>query len=312
MLELDFSGKIHNFDISLNKKTTVRGSNNQSAVFKRPSNGHAKNRISIADSTMLRERGRLLNFETQTRRADSKIKKHQYTPVSNRSNNGLEPTFAIVEDNLIKRIKELEDRTVRASKRGVTVKVFDEKRVSIYIQGLKELQDSKLMPHSLTQYLIEGFEDTKRRMLTHEKSMSNINQVLIKQVNELEIKLKAKDTETHENNKNYRKTIKAIEKEKAELQEEKTSLLQRIFKLKEEANFYEVKADKLQKELDDIRQRELDRLEETDLDDVDLISEATKKKQKNLKPPHPLVPSLDFDKMRRLQEEEANKIKILK
>lgn len=261
---------------------------------------------------MLRERGKILNFETQTRRAESKVKKHQYTPVSNRSNNGLEPTFAMVEDNLIKRIKDLEDRTVRASKRGVTVKVFDEKRVSIYIQGLKELQDSKLMPHSLAQYLIEGFEDTKRRMLTHEKSLNSMNQVLIKQTNELESKVKIKDTEMHENNKKYRKTITNLEKDKAELQEEKASLLQRIFQLKEESNFYETKAAKLQKEIDDIRQRELDRLEETDLDDVDLISEASKKKQKSLKPPHPLVPSLDFDKMRKLQEEEANKIKILK
>ena len=64
--------------------------------------------------------------------------------------------------------------------------------------------------------------------------------------------------------------------------------------------------------MQDSRQREIDRLEETDLDDVDLISEATKKKQIVKKPPHPLVPSLDFDKLRRIQEEERNKLRIIK
>jgi len=64
--------------------------------------------------------------------------------------------------------------------------------------------------------------------------------------------------------------------------------------------------------LDDIKQREIERLEDTDLDDVDLISETTKKKHKNPKPPHPLVPSLDFVKLRKIQEEEMNKIRILK
>ena len=68
----------------------------------------------------------------------------------------------------------------------------------------------------------------------------------------------------------------------------------------------------MQKELDSVRDREIERLEDTDLDDVDLISEATKQKQAKVRPPHPLVPSLDFDKLRKLQEEEMNKIKIIK
>ena len=53
-------------------------------------------------------------------------------------------------------------------------------------------------------------------------------------------------------------------------------------------------------------------MEDTDLDDVDLISEATKKQKPKTQKPHPLVPSLDFDKLRKIQEEEANKLKILK
>jgi hypothetical protein len=262
---------------------------------------------------MLRERGKIFNFDSKTRRAESKFAKHQYTPVSNRSDHGPESTFAIIEDNLRKRIKELEERTMRASKRGLSIKVFDEKRISIYIQSLRDLLDSKLMPHSLAQILIEGFEDSKQRIIIHEKNMSDMNQVLVKQVSELQNKLKSLKTEMFEIDKETRMTLTGILEEKDKLQEEKTSLLQRLFKLNEETNFYEVKSEKLQKEIDGIRQREIDRLEETDLDDVDLISEATKKKQKDQedqKPPHPLVPSLDFDKMRKLQEEEANKIKI--
>jgi hypothetical protein len=298
-------------ELNIDKKPSVRGSHNQSSLFKRPTNRPIKNRVNLGDSSMLRERGKIFNFDTKTRRADSKFTKHQYTPVSNRSDHGPESTFAIIEDNLRKRIKELEERTVRASKRGLTVKVFDEKRISIYIQSLRDLLDSKLMPHSLAQILIEGFEDSKQRIIIHEKNMSDMNQVLVKQVSDLENKMKSIKNEMLEIDKETRMTLTGILEEKDKLQEEKTGLLQRLFKLNEETNFYEVKSDKLQKEIDDIRQREIDRLEETDLDDVGLISEATKKKQNNRKPPHPLVPSLDFDKMRKLQEEEANKIKIL-
>jgi hypothetical protein len=151
------------------KRQSIRGSFNDAAIFKRPSNKHIKNRISVMDSNMLRERGKFLNFENNTKRADSNVKKHQYTPVSNRSDSGIPLTFTSIEENLKKRVRDVDERTVRASKRGITIKIFDEKRMSIYIQGLKELHDSGLVPQSLTQFLIEGFEDTKRRMITHEK-----------------------------------------------------------------------------------------------------------------------------------------------
>lgn len=109
----------------------------------RPANRPAKSRISVVDSNMLREKGKFLNFETQARRAETKVNMHQYTPVSFRSDK-TDPSFKVIEDNIKTRLKELEERTVRASKRGVTVKVFDEKRMAIFIQAIKELIDFKL------------------------------------------------------------------------------------------------------------------------------------------------------------------------
>ena len=147
---------------------------------------------------MLREKGKFLKFETQTRRSESKMSKHQYTPVSNRSDIKADSTFKIIEDNVLKRIKDLEERTVRASKRGITLKVFDEKRISIYIQSLKELNDAQLVSSSLVNVLVEGFEDSKRRMLTHEKNMINMQQIIMKQVNDLDFQLKAKEIEMEE------------------------------------------------------------------------------------------------------------------
>lgn len=117
---------------------------------------------------MLRERNNFLNFDSKAHQ-DSKASKHQYTPVSNRSDAKVEPTFGIIEDNLRKRIKDVEERTVRASKRGLTTKIFDEKRMAVFIQALKDLNEAGLIKPSLATLLIDGFEDTKRRMITYEK-----------------------------------------------------------------------------------------------------------------------------------------------
>ena len=174
---------------------------------------------------MLRERGKFLKFETQTRRAESKVKKHQYTPVSNRSDNKTEPTFNIIEDNLKKRIRELEERTVRASKRGITLKVFDERRIGIYIQSLRELNDTKMLSNSLAQLLIEGFEDSRRRMITHEKNMTNMQQLIMKQVNDLETQLKEKETELQDFMKKYQNKVAFYEKEIESLKEQNSSKL---------------------------------------------------------------------------------------
>lgn len=253
-----------------------------------------------------------MNIDNQTRRAESKFNKHQYTPVSNRSDSKGEPTFAIIEDNLRKRIKEVEERTVRASKRGIDVKVFDEKRMSIYIQGLRDLHDSSLISKSLVQFLIEGFEDTKRRMVGHEKSLYSMNHLMMKQTSDLEAKLKVKEAEVFELIKKHKKNLHSLEVENRDLKDEKSKLKQQLTHLQKELENYENKAKQLQTELDSLKQREIDRLEETDLDDVDLISENTKKKNHEKKPPHPLVPSLDFDKMRKLQEEEIHKMRVIK
>ena len=76
MLDLDLN---QSHDISNDiKNTSVRNKSKGSEVttiFKRPSNKHMKNRISVIDTNMLRERSKFLNFENnKTRRTDSKIK----------------------------------------------------------------------------------------------------------------------------------------------------------------------------------------------------------------------------------------------
>jgi hypothetical protein len=127
------------------------------------------------DNNMLREKGKFVNLDNKSRLTDSKAKKHQYTPVSNRSDKMSETTFAIIEENLKKRIKDVEERTERASKRGIAVKVFDEKRMTIFIQTLRDLHDSSLLPKSLAHLLIEGFEDSKRRMDIHDKHEKQVS-----------------------------------------------------------------------------------------------------------------------------------------
>ena len=261
---------------------------------------------------MLRERNNFLNFESKIPKEDSKISKHQYTPVSNRSDSKWEPTFAIIEDNLRKRIKDIEERTVRASKRGITAKIFDERRMTVFIQTLKDLDESNLISKSLACILIEGFEDTKRRMNTYEKNLQNMNQLLMKQLNDSEAKLRIKESEIQDCTKKFNKNIQKLEKENSIIRDEKLKLMQDIIELKQQIGTQENKANQLLEQIESLKQREIDRLEETDLEDVDLISESTKKRLVSKKPPHPLVPSLDLWKMRKMQEEEFNKLRILK
>ena len=237
-----------------------------------------KNRINAIESNMLRERNNFLNFEGKLHKDDSKLSKHQYTPVSNRSDSKCEPTFAIIEDNLRKRVKDIEERTVRASKRGITTKIFDEKRMSVFIQSLKDLDEANLISKSLVALLIEGFEDTKRRMNTYEKNLQNMNQLLMKQLNDLEIRFRAKETETQEMVKKYNKNIQTLEKENSIVRDEKLKLMQDIIDLKQKLAHYENKNVELIEQMEHLKQREIDRLEETDLEDVDLISESTKKR----------------------------------
>ncbi|CAI2362674.1 unnamed protein product [Moneuplotes crassus] len=282
MLDLDFGSQ----DISIeHPNPSLKGSKS------RPMNRPVKSRISVVDSNMLREKGNFLNFETQSRRAESKINKHQYTPVSVRSESKADPSFKAIEENIKARLKDHEERTVRASKRGNTVKIFDEKRLSIFIKAIKELLDFKLIPASLATLLLEGLDDSKRRIISHEKNMINMQQMIMKQVSDLDNQLKLKQSEVKE-------TVKKCDEKMGKLKKENT-------KLKELAT-------ELQKELEEIRQKEIERLEDTDLDDVDIISEATKKKHSSKIPAHPLVPSLDFEKLRRIQEEEIQKLCILK
>lgn len=110
----------------------------------------------------------------------------------------------------------------------------------------------------------------------------------------------------------FMRLASSINKSIHHLEKENSDFKQNILNLKKEITKVEKENTKLTEQLDAIRQREIDRLEETDLDDVDLVSENTKKKQLTKKPPHPLVPSIDLDKMRKMQEEELNKMRIIK
>lgn len=106
-----------------------------------------------------------------------------------------------------------------------------------------------------------------------------MNQMCMKQLNELEIKLKNKDQQLQDLKKKFSKSLQTIEKENSELREVKIQLMQNVIDLKQKIGAQEFKSMEIMQELESMKQRELDRLEETDLEDVDLISENTKKKQ---------------------------------
>jgi len=139
-----------------------------------------------------------------------------------------------------------------------------------------------------------------------------MNQMLMQQVSDLESKLKTQEVEANATIAKLQKASQKFEQSSEDLKHQRNELKLRVIELENELGVYEDETDKLKQQLESFKQREIDRLEETDLDDVDLISEATKKKQVVSKPPHPLVPCLDFDKMKMQQEEEMKKLMVLK
>jgi small-conductance mechanosensitive channel len=132
-----------------------------------------------------------------------------------------------------------------------------------------------------------------------------MNQMMMKQVNDLESQFKAKESELSEMTKKFKKSTQQLEKVNKDLKND-------MSKLNHEVSILKAKNQELQDQLESIKQREIDRLEDTDLEDVDLVSESTKRKEIKRQPPHPLVPSLDLEKMRKMQEEELNKMIVLK
>jgi len=54
-----------------------------------------------------------------------------------------------MEDNIKRQLRELEERTVRASTRGKDVKCFDERRLTVFTKALKDLADSGTIPNTL-------------------------------------------------------------------------------------------------------------------------------------------------------------------
>ena len=184
--------------------------------------------------------------------------------------------------------------------------------MTVYIQGLKDMYESNMISKSFIMFLIEGFEDTINRMKSHEKNFSDLNSTLTKDIQELEKNLKNKEVEIQQLTDKNSKYIKGLEKENSDLRDEKLKLMETILELKQEIGQFEIKSIELQEQIEMFKQYEIDRLDETDLEDVDLISEASKKKLVSKKPPHPLVPCLNLDKMRKLQEDELNKLRIIK
>lgn len=184
--------------------------------------------------------------------------------------------------------------------------------MAVYIQGLKDMHDSNMISKSFIMFLIEGFEDTINRMKSHEKNLQNLNKTLTKDIGDLERWLKSKEDEVRKVREKSDKYTKSLEKENSDLRDEKLKLMETILELKQEIGQYEIQNIELQEQIEMFKQHEIDRLDETDLEDVDLLSEASKKKMHTRKPPHPLVPWLNLDKMRDMQEEEQNKLRILK
>lgn len=219
-------------------------------------NYHSK--ISVVDSNMLRERGKDLKLKNKRRfhisgksqRSDSQSEIIRYTPVSKRSELSASATkdqkLVSVEENIKRQLKEIEERTTRASTRGKDVKCFDEKRMAVFTKALRDLADSGCISNSLVTLLKEGFEDCVRRMVTHERT---INQCLLNEVDKLQItvvslkkdidewKAKAKELEISKtditNSHNViKRELEKSQKEAAKTREEKLALMQDILQLK--------------------------------------------------------------------------------
>ena len=147
----------------------------------------------MIDSKLLRERGGEIKVNAKNRyniigssqRSDSNKEARQAT-VSKRSElastNSKDILYLKLEENIKRQLKEIEERTVRASTRGKDIKGFDEKRMGVLTKALKELADIGAIPHSLMSTFKEGFEDCMRRLVTHEKI---INQCLLKEIDQL-------------------------------------------------------------------------------------------------------------------------------
>lgn len=149
------------------RKSSVDGKNTgKNIISESMSNYHSK--ISVVDSHMLRETRKDHKFKKKkfhisgnSHRSDSKSDLARHTPVSKRSDSSNKITAQIgsLEENIKRQLKEIEERTVRASTRGKDVKCFDERRLSIFTKALKDLSDTGAIPNSLMTILRDGFED---------------------------------------------------------------------------------------------------------------------------------------------------------
>ena len=75
----------------------------------------------------------------KSQRSDSQGEITHYTPVSKRSDSSGKPIKdskgSNIEENIKRQLKEIEERTVRASNRGKDVKWFDEKRLTVFYKS---------------------------------------------------------------------------------------------------------------------------------------------------------------------------------
>ena len=195
----------------------------------------------------------------KSQRSDSQGDITHYTPVSKRSdsigNQAKDLKSANIEENIKRQLKEIEERTVRASTRGKDVKCFDEKRLTLFIKALRDLADTGLISNTLMVLIRDGFEDWMRRMISHEKT---INQWLLNEVEKLknsiidqkkeidEWKTKSKEleiskTDLENSNATMKRDIEKWQKESAKIREEKLNLMQDILQLKKSIGEYQEK-----------------------------------------------------------------------
>ena len=125
--------------------------------------------MNIIDSKLLRERGDIKiknkkkhNIIGSSQRSDSSKEPARYTSISKRSelaSTTKDISFVKLEENIKRQLKEIEERTVRASTRGKEIKGYDEKRMGVLTKGLKELSDMGIIPKNLMIIFKDGFED---------------------------------------------------------------------------------------------------------------------------------------------------------
>lgn len=152
---------------SMRKSSIDTKNAHKRVVSESMNNYHSK--ISVVDSHMLRESRKDSKFKKKkfhisgnSQRSDSKTEIARHTPVSKRSDastNAQNVQLFGIEDNIKRQLKEIEERTVRASTRGKDIKCFDERRLNVFIKSLKDLADNEVIPATLMVLLRDGFED---------------------------------------------------------------------------------------------------------------------------------------------------------